>query len=316
MRASRSHWVAMAYALGTLVCAFAFIDTLSPAIRATGGQRIEAGVYTEDQARRGQELYESACLSCHGATLEGEVGPPLTGEGFLALWGARPLSELVDKIHNTMPLQADAPLLRSQSLDLTAYILQRGHFPAGRQELIEPGLADIALPGATLATDTTATLPTMRPMANLAQLMRSIAFPNSNVIFNVQLHDPGEVTSGPPGARPFDYVEWGSTVYPGWEAIDLAALALVESTPLFLLPGRRCENGRPVPVERDDWKEYTEALINVGRAAYRASQSRRVEAVVAVTEQLDEACANCHQAYRDVGAEGRGAGSDRCRSTP
>lgn len=306
----------MPYAIGVLIFAFALVDALSPAMKAAGRQTIGEGVYTEDQATRGQQLYETACLSCHGVTLEGEVGPPLTGEGFLAIWGGRPLSELVDKIHNTMPLQAEEPLSRSQSLDLTAYILQSGNFPVGSRELNEVGLAEIALPGGSPAMVATAGLPAFPAVANLAQLMRSIAFPNSNVIFNVQVNDPGEATSSQPGARPFDYVEWGSTVYPGWEAIDLAALALVESTPLFLLPGRRCENGRPVPVERDDWKEYTEALVDVGRVAYRASQSRRVEAVIAVTEQLDEACANCHQVFRDVGTEGRGAGGDRCRPSP
>ena len=255
-------------------------------------------------------------MTCHGDALEGLVGPPLAGDGSCRS-GARPVVDLVDKIHYTMPLQAPEPLSREESIDLAAYIFQAGGFPAGPAELTDAVLAGIALP-----TVSTASAPagggdvSLASIANLAQLMRAIAFPASNIVFNVQIKDPGAQILPPTGTRTFDFVEWGSTVYPGWEAVDLAALALAESAPLFLAPGRRCENGRPVPVDRADWREYTEALVEAGRAAYRASQSRSVDAVVEVTDQLNDACANCHQVYRDVGAEGRGLGTDRCRQGP
>ena len=214
-----------------------------------------------------------------------------------------------------MPLEAPAPLSRQESIDLAAYILQAGGLPAGETELTDGMLAGIVLPAAPAAAAAGGDL-TLAPVANLAQLMRAVTFPNSNVIFNVQVKDPGAQVLPAPGTRPFDYVEWGSTIYPGWQAIDLAALALAESTPLFLAPGRRCENGRPVPVDRDDWKQYTEALVEAGRAAYRASQSRSVDAVVEVTDQLNNACDNCHTIYRDAGAEGSGQGADRCPQAP
>jgi hypothetical protein len=65
------------------------------------------------------------------------------------------------------------------------------------------------------------------------------------------------------------------------------------------VPGRRCENGKPVPVEREDWIKYTKELVEAGRAAYRASQMRSQEAVGEITEQLTNACFNCHIVYRD-----------------
>ena len=272
------------------------------------------GVYSNAQAERGHALYEVQCASCHGDTLEGLVGPPLVGEGFLSVWSARPLVDLVDKIQKTMPLDAPEPLARSQAIELTAHLLLEGAFPTGAADLNETTLTQVTFP--EVPTALPGALPAYAPVANLAQLMRSIAFPNSNVIFNVQIKDPGAQSPAAPGTRSFDYVEWGTTVYPGWEAVDLAALALIDSTPLFLTPGRRCENGRPVPVERADWKQYTEALIEVSRDAYRASQSRSVDAMIAITEELDAACANCHQVYRDVGVEGRGSGADRCRENP
>ena len=115
-----------------------------------------------------------------------------------------------------------------------------------------------------------------------------------------------------PGAMPFDYVNWGATVYPGWQAVDQAALALIESTPLFMLPGRRCENGRPAPIDRADYKQFTDALVQVAREAYKASQTRNQDTVIAVAEKLNDACANCHKVYRDSTQEGLSSGAKRC----
>ena len=70
------------------------------------------------------------------------------------------------------------------------------------------------------------------------------------------------------------------------------------------------------PRGSDDWREYTAAVVEAGRAAYRASQSRDWDAAIEVTDQLNAACDNCHRVYRDVGAEGRGVGADRCRQEP
>ena len=314
MRVIRPGRTAVRGALAATLYAFAFAGVFVLSADAGQLRAVTEGVYTVEQAARGRDVYQAQCATCHGDALGGDVGPPLAGDDFLSIWSARPMVDLVDKIHNTMPLQAPAPLSRQQSIDLAAYILQAGEFPAGQAELTDAMLPRVALPTVRGSSATaTAGDVALAPTANLAQLMRGVSFPNSNVIFNVQLKDPGDQALPQPGARPFDYVEWGSTVYPGWQAIDLAALALVESTPLFLAPGRRCENGRPVPVDRTDWRQYTEALVEAGRAAYRASQSRNVAAVIEVTDQLNDACANCHNAYRDVGAEGSGRGADRCR---
>jgi hypothetical protein len=90
---------------------------------------------------------------------------------------------------------------------------------------------------------------------------------------------------------PMPFVECGRTVSYGWQTVDQAALALVDTGPLFLVPGRRCENRKPVPVDRPAWKQFTAALMDVGRAAYRASQTRNVDAVVKIAEQLNDSCA-------------------------
>jgi mono/diheme cytochrome c family protein len=267
-------------------------------------------VYSDAQATRGQQLYDKQCVTCHGTTLEGVVGPPLAGDGFLSVWSARSLADLVNKIEQTMPPGQPGSVSRPQAIDLASYILRAGKFAAGSSELGAAELAQIAFPTRAAAA-TAAGTSSFAAAGNLAQLMRGVTFPNANILFNVQVKDPAKDKPAMP--VPFDYTLWGATVYYGWQAVDQAALALVETTPLFLLPGRRCENGRPVPVDRPDWKKYTDALVDIGKAAYKAAQTRNVETVNTIAEQLNETCANCHKVYRDGTREGSTAGASRCQ---
>jgi mono/diheme cytochrome c family protein len=282
--------------------------------QAAPRRSISEGVYSAEQAARGQQLYKAQCAACHGNAMEGTSGPPLTGENFLSNWSARPVANFVDKIQKTMPFTLPGSLSRSQSTDLAAYVLEAGHFPAGRAELNEAALPEILFPTVRSAA-AAGSLRDGGPQANLAELMRAIAFPNANIIFNVQLKDPGKQLKKQPAAAPFDYVEWGSTVYPGWLAIDQAAVALTETAPLLLTPGRRCQNGRPVPVDRADWKQYVAGLVEVGKLAYTTSKARNYEAFVEVSEKLNDACANCHKVYRDRGGT-EGSGATRCQPLP
>jgi mono/diheme cytochrome c family protein len=270
------------------------------------------GVYSNAQSGRGQQLYKAQCAMCHGDSLDGVVGPPLAGSGFLAVWSGRSLAELVDKIEKTMPPTAPGSLSRAQAIDLAAFVLSAGKLPAGQSDLAPESLAQVSFPRAQSApAAASAGASSFAVAGNLAQIMRGMTFPNANILFNVQVKDPGKEKPAMP--IPFDYVQWGGTVYYGWQAVDQAALALVETAPLFLLPGRRCENGRPVPVDRADWKQYTAALMDVGREAYRAAQTRNVDAVVKVADRLNESCANCHKVYRDGTREGSTAGASRCQ---
>ena len=289
------------------------LSLLVGALTLTGDAQVRTvagGAYSSAQATRGKQLVDMQCATCHGDSLEGRVGPPLAGDTFLAAWSGRPLADLVEKIEKTMPPQQAGSVTRPQAIDIVAYLLQSLKFAAGSGELSAASVGQLAFPTARSAAPA-ATAASLAPSANLAQLMRAVTFPNANILFNVQVKDPG----GPKPAMPvpFDYVAWGGTVYFGWQAVDQAALALAETTPLFLLPGRRCENGRPVPVDRADWKQYTNALVDLSKDAFKASQSRNVDAVNKVGERLNDACANCHKVYRDGAQEGTSAGAARCR---
>ena len=65
---------------------------------------------------------------------------------------------------------------------------------------------------------------------------------------------------------------------------------LVQGTLDMLTPGRRCENGKPVPVTDPDWIKFTQQLAEAGKAAYRASQTRNQEIASDSTNQLNDSC--------------------------
>ena len=53
-----------------------------------------AGIYTNDQAARGQSTYRSRCAACHGAMLEGsDDAPPLVGPDFVEDWQKQSATE-------------------------------------------------------------------------------------------------------------------------------------------------------------------------------------------------------------------------------
>src|SRR5438132_5416455 len=93
------------------------------------------GVYTEDQAKRGEAIYQKECAACHGATLTGgESAPPLTGGPFLANWNGLTMGDLFDRIRNTMPQTNPGRLTRQQDADILAFMLSVNKFRAGKTE--------------------------------------------------------------------------------------------------------------------------------------------------------------------------------------
>jgi cytochrome c553 len=262
-------------------------------------------VYTDAQAKRGQALYTDRCAQCHGATLGGDIAPPLVGNDFLGSWAEVPLADLVDKIKNTMPADDPGKLTQQQAADIVAYILQAGKFPAGRADLASDAAAlklitlpPPATPSRPPSTVAGAPAPPFPAFGSLNAVMRGILFPSSNIIFDVQTRDPAKKVTGP-STSDSTLTDRFADVYQGWLLVDIAAVALVESAPMLLTPGRRCENGKPVPVDRPDWIKFTQGLVEAGRTAYKASQSRNQDAVIEATNEVAESCLNCHRAYRD-----------------
>jgi len=94
------------------------------------------GIYTQEQAQRGQPLYNQHCMACHGGSLTGgEQAPPLAGGEFLANWNGLTVGELFDRIRTSMPLNNPQSLNRETNAAILSYILSVNRFPTGQAEL-------------------------------------------------------------------------------------------------------------------------------------------------------------------------------------
>src|SRR5437868_15414014 len=57
------------------------------------------GVYTQEQAKRGEEIYDKTCSACHGENLNGTgESPALAGGKFLSNWGGLTVGGLFERI--------------------------------------------------------------------------------------------------------------------------------------------------------------------------------------------------------------------------
>ena len=135
-----------------------------------------------------------------------------------------------------------------------------------------------------------------RNPATLAQLMKGILFPNSNVIFFAQADNPAEV---PPAKDPALATNPLASSYGKWEAVENSSLALVEAANLLTVPGRKCSNGVAVPVANADWPKLVQGLRNAGMTAYKAAQAKDQDKILDAADVITTACSNCHDKYRE-----------------
>jgi mono/diheme cytochrome c family protein len=121
----------------------AFGVLLIAGVAALGAQEAQTprtvwdDVYTDTQAKRGEEIYLERCVRCHGTTLAGgtDGAGPLTGPTFKGNWNGVGLGDMVERMRLSMPLDNPATLSRQQTADVLAYILSMNQFPAGKTDL-------------------------------------------------------------------------------------------------------------------------------------------------------------------------------------
>jgi hypothetical protein len=133
-------------------------------------------------------------------------------------------------------------------------------------------------------------------MANLSQLMKGILYPASNVIFAAQSQNPADVK---PASDPSLATDPLASTYGKWEAVENSALALYEAANLLTIPGRKCSNGRAVPLQNPDWAKFVQGLRDAGAAVYKAAQSKNQDKIVDAADVMTTACSNCHDKYRE-----------------
>jgi len=111
-------------------------------LAAAASRSVWDGVYSKEQAGRGQTAYNSKCARCHGeALLGGEDSPPLVDKDFLEKWNGKPVGALVELTRKTMPADGPGKVSRQQCTDIVAYLLSANGFPAGARDLASDSAA-------------------------------------------------------------------------------------------------------------------------------------------------------------------------------
>ena len=123
-------------AKGLLAAAAAIAIIITSGAVGAQDKTVWDGVYTEEQATRGETAYEQECATCHLADLLGDgIAPALTGAAFDFRWSDLSVGDMYVAIRATMPQGAPASLSPQGYSDIVAYMLMRNDFPAGDMEL-------------------------------------------------------------------------------------------------------------------------------------------------------------------------------------
>jgi mono/diheme cytochrome c family protein len=98
---------------------------------------VRDGVFTAEQADRGEVLYDDRCAVCHGAIRQfvPEMAALLGDHNFRNAWRGRTLGELFGYILETMPQDAPGTLTPGQTAEIVAHILRGNRLPAGETAL-------------------------------------------------------------------------------------------------------------------------------------------------------------------------------------
>src|SRR5689334_20106824 len=101
------------------MCAVSFVMAFPLCVKAQHGaaatpRSTQSGVYTAEQAGRGQDTYTMLCTGCHTAATH-------TGVAFQH-WDGHPLSDLFGYISTKMPKNEPGSLAPEQYVDVLAYL--------------------------------------------------------------------------------------------------------------------------------------------------------------------------------------------------
>ncbi len=117
---------------------------------AQESQSIWNGVYSEEQATRGQKVNSGVCAKCHGERGDGANepdqpgGPAIARFSFLRKWEGTSLASLFEFIKTSMPPDNPGSRTDQEYLDAIAYMLKLSGAPAGETELpLDPAALDL-----------------------------------------------------------------------------------------------------------------------------------------------------------------------------
>jgi mono/diheme cytochrome c family protein len=107
---------------------------------------LSGGWYTNAQAANGAKAYQKTCAGCHGAKLQGGMGPVLVGRQFWLTYAGKKASTLWSSVHTTMPMNAPGSVSAKNSINIMAFLLLQNGVPAGTAPLNDTTDLSKALP--------------------------------------------------------------------------------------------------------------------------------------------------------------------------
>lgn len=101
-----------------------------------GAKTVWDGVFSKEQAERGEAVYKTACSECHGNDLAGDgFAPALAGGEFMGNWNDLSVGDLFERIRISMPPSGPSSVTPAQKADIVAHLMSQNKFPVGTGEL-------------------------------------------------------------------------------------------------------------------------------------------------------------------------------------
>ena len=120
-----------------------------------------------------------------------------------------------------------------------------------------------------LVSVATAQAPSFQPVGSISQLMIYVFYPDSDALFYIERNPPKTDVE--------------------WNAIRNQALTLAEAGNLLMMPNR---------VREGEWNKDAKMIVDVGTKAFKAAMAKDVAGIVALNQELNDACVVCHVQYR------------------
>jgi mono/diheme cytochrome c family protein len=118
------------------IVAITLFSVWAAGVAAQSERSVKEGVYTEEQAKRGELVYAENCANCHGEHMEGaDMSPSLVGATFSSNWNTLTVGDYYDRVRTTMPMDRPGTISPQQIADVIAFILKSNQYPVGKTEL-------------------------------------------------------------------------------------------------------------------------------------------------------------------------------------
>jgi mono/diheme cytochrome c family protein len=116
-----------------------------PSVLLAQQTSVWTGVFTPEQAKRGQAVFAGKCARCHeGADVD---GPPLSGTPFIDRWREDSLASLYNFIKEKMPQDNPGKLEQKEYVDVLTHLLNENHVTPGAKELTAEAIPTLLLVG-------------------------------------------------------------------------------------------------------------------------------------------------------------------------